>query len=391
MTQRAALTTCLSTVSSQTKAKFGAKLGQNVTMSTPLQFGVIGAGQIGHVACEEILRHPDARVTAASDLDSSRLERLAERFGIAERYLDPEALLSAESVDAVYIATPNVFHAPLALAALKQGKHVLLEKPFAMNAAEAESVVSAARESGRVFTVGMNQRFRPDVQRVRALVASGSLGNVYHAKAYWLRRAGIPKLGTWFGKKSLAGGGALLDIGVHMLDLALHVTDNFRPVSVSGHVQTVFGQRGLGEGGWGYSDVTENGFDVEDTASALIKLENGATLSLEVSWAAHQAENTRWNLELFGSEAGASCYPATLFRSGPEGDYVVQQELKGALRYPHASRFANFVNAILGREELAVTAEQALVVQRVLDAIYESSKSGREVAVGSVNAAARTG
>jgi predicted dehydrogenase len=390
MTQRAALTTCLSTISNQTTERFGAKLGRNGTMSNPLRFGVIGAGQIGHVACEEILRHPDARVTAASDLDSARLERLAERFTIGERFLDPEALLTSDSVDAVYIATPNVFHAPLAIAALQNGKHVLLEKPFAMNAAEADRVVHAARESGRVFTVGMNQRFRADVQRVRALVASGSLGNVYHAKAYWLRRTGIPKLGTWFGKKSLAGGGALLDIGVHMLDLALHVTDNFRPISVSGHVQTVFGQRGLGEGGWGYSDATENGFDVEDTASALIKLENGATLALEVSWAAHQAENTRWNLELFGSDAGASCYPATLYRSGHDGDYVVQQELKGALRYPHASRFANFVNAILGREELCVTAEQALIVQRVIDAVYESSATGREVSLGGVSADART-
>jgi predicted dehydrogenase len=359
-------------------------------MSTPLRIGVIGAGQIGHIACEEILRHPEARVTAASDLDSARLDRLAERFAIGERFLDPEALLASDAVDAVYIATPNVFHAPLALAALKEGKHVLLEKPFAMNAAEAESVVAAARKAERVFTVGMNQRFRADVQRVRGLVASGSLGNVYHAKAYWLRRAGIPKLGTWFGKRSLAGGGALLDIGVHMLDLALHVTDNFRPVAVSGHVQTVFGQRGLGEGGWGYSDVTENGFDVEDTASALIKFENGATLALEVSWAAHQADNTRWNLELFGSDAGASCYPATLYRSGHDGDYVVQQEIKGALRYPHASRFANFVNAILGREELCVTAEQALVVQRILDAIYESSASGREVLLGGFSADART-
>jgi predicted dehydrogenase len=360
-------------------------------MNHPVNIGVIGAGQIGHIACEEILRHPDARVTAVADLDSARLERLAERFGIGARFLDPEALLASDAVDAVYIATPNVFHAPLSLAALQQGKHVLLEKPFAMNTEEAERVVARARESGRVFTVGMNQRFRPDVQRVRALVASGSLGDVYHAKAYWLRRTGIPKLGTWFGKKSLAGGGALLDIGVHMLDVALYVTDHFRPLSVSGRVQTIFGQRGLGEGGWGYSDRTEDGFDVEDTASALIKLENGSTLALEVSWAVHQAEASRQNLELFGSEAGASCYPATLFKSGRDGDYLVQQDLKGPLRYPHANRFANFVNAILGREELCVTPEQALVVQRIIDAVYESSASGREIVLGELSDGARTG
>ena len=345
-----------------------------------VRLGVVGAGQISHVACEEIARHPDARVVAAADLHEARLGELCEKFGVERRYLDPEALFADPEVDGVYIATPNVYHAPLALAALQQGKHVILEKPFAMNAAEAEAVIACAAEHRRVFTVGMNQRFREDSQKVRELVRRGDLGTVYHSKAFWLRRAGIPKLGTWFGKKALSGGGSLLDIGVHLLDLALFVADRFDPVSVCGQTYSEFGPRGLGEGGWGYSDRSETGFDVEDFATALIKFRSGATLTLDVSWALHQRDGNRMNVLVHGSEAGAGLYPGELYRFGkPEEDYQVIGDLDVAVPFPHESRFHNFVNALLGREALCVSPEQALCVQRILDAIYESTRSGKEV------------
>jgi predicted dehydrogenase len=345
-----------------------------------VRLGIVGAGQIGHIACEEIGKHADAVVVAAADVHAQRLDELARRFGIARTYLDAEALFADAEVDGVYIATPNVHHAPLALSALRLGKHVILEKPFAMNAAEAESVVACAAAEKRVFTVGMNQRFRTDSQKIRELVRRGDLGNVYHSKAFWLRRAGIPKLGTWFGKKELSGGGSLLDIGVHLLDLALYVTDRFDPVSVSGQTYSEFGPRGLGEGGWGLSDRSENVFDVDDSATALIKFENGTTLTLDVSWALHQSEGNRMNVLLHGSEGGAGLYPAELYRHGSEkGEYRVTQNPPIATGLAHDNRFHNFINVLLGREELCVTPEQALCVQRVLDAIYESSRTGREV------------
>jgi predicted dehydrogenase len=294
-------------------------------------------------------------------------------------YADNKALLADPEVQAVFIATPNAFHAPLALRALAAGKHVLVEKPFATNATEAEAVVNAAARAGKLLSVGMNQRFLPDAQRIARLVRAGELGHVYHAKAFWFRRAGIPKLGTWFGSKSLAGGGALYDIGVHLLDLALFVMDRFEPVSVSGQTYTNFGQRGLGEGGWGLSERSHQDFDVEDGATALLRFRDGATLSLDVSWAIHQKEDDRMNVTLHGTEAGAGCYPGELYRSGPERAYEVTALAETPLDYPHQNRFHNFIGAVLGDESLCVSPQQALAVQRILDAIYESSRLGREV------------
>ncbi len=349
-------------------------------MPAELRFGVLGAGQISRVACQEINRHAAARVVAASDPNPERLSELSAGLGGLRTYADNEALLADPELDAVFIATPNAFHAPLALGALAAGKHVFVEKPFATNASDAAAVVEQAERTGKLLSVGMNQRFRPDSQRVRQLVRDGELGHVYHAKAFWFRRAGIPKLGTWFSKKSLAGGGALYDIGVHLLDLALFVIDDFAPVSVSGQVYTTFGQRGIGEGSWGLSDRQHTEFDVDDSATALLRFANGATLTLDVSWAIHQKEPDRMNVVVHGSEAGAGCYPGELHRfSAENAGYESAKLAESQLDYPHANRFHNFIGAVLGTEKLCVSPAQALAVQRILDAIYESSRLGREV------------
>ncbi len=349
-------------------------------MSRQLRFGVVGAGQISRFACQEINRHAHAKVVAASDPSAERLGELSNSLGGVRTFADNERLLSDAEVDAVFIATPNAFHAPLARRALEQGKHVIVEKPFATNATEAAEVVELAARVGKLFSVGMNQRFRPESQRVAQLVRQGQLGDIYHAKAFWMRRSGIPKLGTWFGKQALAGGGALYDIGVHLLDLALFVMNRFEPVSVTGQVYTSFGQRGLGEGSWGLSERSHPEFDVDDGATAMLRFADGATLGLDVSWAIHQKEPERMNVTLHGSEAGAGLYPGELYRFGSQkGVYETSTLADTPLDYPHANRFHNFVGAVLGTEQLCVTPAQALSVQRILDAIYESSRSGSTV------------
>jgi predicted dehydrogenase len=356
-------------------------------MAARLRFGVLGAGQISRIACQEINRHPAARVVAAADPHPERLAELATTLGGLCSYADNESLLADPTLDVVFIATPNAFHAPLAQRALELGKHVIVEKPFATNAGEARATIEQAERSGKLLSVGMNQRFRPESQRVAALVQSGALGRVYHAKAFWFRRAGIPKLGTWFGKQSLAGGGALYDIGVHLLDLALFAMNRFEPSSVTGQVYTTFGSRGLGEGGWGLSDRAHQGFDVDDGATALVRFADGATLTLDVSWAIHQKEPDRMNVVLHGTEAGAGLYPGELYRFGSEpGVYQTCTLAETPLDYPHQNRFHNFINAILGTETLCVSPTQALSVQRILDAIYESSRSGREVVLSPASA-----
>lgn len=345
-----------------------------------LNFGFIGAGQISVNSAAKVNEHPRARVLAAHDLSDERLRELCDANGIERRYASRHDLLADGDIDAVYIAVPNVFHAPFAIEALRAGKHVLLDKPFALNLAEAEEVVSTARESGKIFTLGMNQRFSAGVQTVRALVEGGTLGEVYHAKATWLRREGIPRLGTWFGSRELAGAGCLFDIGVHMLDVCLYVIDNFDPVSVSGATYTKFGNRGLGEGGWGLSDRAKTDFNVDDFASALIKFRDGATVSLDVAWACHMEERGRVGTEIFGTEAGATTHPAKIFRRDPaRGEYEVAENPPAGIRFPHECRFTNFINHICEGEDLCVTIGQALAVQKILDAVSVSCVTGREV------------
>ena len=346
-----------------------------------VRFGFIGAGAIAHYAAADVLSHPHAKLIAIHDLHMGRLNMLQKKHSIKFAHEAAEELLANKSVDAVYIAVPNKFHIPLTIQALKAGKHVILEKPFAMNAAEAEKAIATAKAAGLVLNVSMNQRFSADSQKIKHLVEKGVLGDIYHAKAYWMRRTGIPKLGTWFGNKKVAGGGSLYDIGVHMLDLCLYTINNFEPVSVVGATYTKFGNRGLAEGGWGMSDPINAPFDVDDFASAFIRFANGATVVLDTSWACHQADWNRDNVHIFGTEAGATVRPARLFRADPRppASYEVLDDLQVALKMPHQNRFHNFINHLRGEEELCVTTRQALVVQKILDGIAESNRTGKEV------------
>ena len=348
-----------------------------------VRFGFVGAGQIAYHAADAILRHPHAKLVAVQEPHLERRETLRKKHSMEFGHEAVEELLENKSVDAVYIAVPNKFHVPLAIQCLEAGKHVILEKPFAMNAKEAQEAIAAAEKAGVVLMIGMNQRFTSDSQKIKQLVEDGVLGEIYHAKATWLRRTGIPKLGTWFGNKAIAGGGSLYDIGVHMLDLCLYTIGNFEPVSVVGATYTKFGNRGLGEGGWGLSDRVETAFDVDDFASAFIRFKNGATVTLDTAWACHQAEGSKENVQIFGTEAGATLRPAKLFRggSGAPVNYEIVDELNVKLKMPHQERFHNFINHLRGEEELCVTTAQALVVQKILDAIAESNRTAREVLI----------
>jgi len=350
-------------------------------MQAPIRFGFVGAGQIAHNSVDQVNSHPDGKAVAVTDTNFERAQHLCEEKQVPHACQSAEELFARDDVDAVYIAVPNKFHAPLAVQALKAGKHVLLEKPFAINYAEAKEVIDTANATGKVFSLGMNYRMRPEVQKARAVIETGVLGEIYHGKAWWFRRKGIPKLGTWFGNKALAGGGCLYDIGVHYLDLVLYLMGEFKPVSVSGMTYTKFGNRGAGEGGWGMSDRSDIQFDVDDFASALIRLESGATVTLDVAWACHTEQAHLKDIRVFGSEAGMLGDPCQLFKQNIDtGEYEVTTEFEVEIPFPHGNRFHNLINHLLGREPLSTTHEQALAVQKILDAIAESAATGKEVA-----------
>jgi predicted dehydrogenase len=348
-----------------------------------VKFGAIGAGMISQSGFDGLTASGSAEVVAVADIHAGRAKEYADRNKVKKYYTEAASIIKDDSIDAVYIALPNALHVPMAVAALEAGKHVILDKPFALNFAEATKVADAVKKTGKLFMLGMNQRFAEGPQRIKALVDRGYFGDIYAVGAYWRRRGGIPRLGTWFGNKAGAGGGCMLDIGVHMLDLALYTIGNFEVESVSGSIFTRFGDRGLGEGGWGISDRENPSFDVDDFATAFIRLKGGVVLNLNVSWAAHQKEIDIHNVDLHGTTAGASLYPGEVYSydSTAKANFDMS-DLKIDIKYPHCDRFVNFVRAILGEEAPGVTIDQALAVQRTLDAVYQSAEEGREIRLG---------
>jgi predicted dehydrogenase len=348
-------------------------------MPTPLRFGVVGAGAIGVHHLEAIRRCPRAQLVALAEISPQRRAEAAAKFQIPQTFADYRQMLRAVELDAVSIALPNYLHAPVALAALQAGKHVHLDKPFAMNLREAERVVAAARKHKRVFMVGQNQRFSREAQTLKLCIEKGLLGDIYHGRAWWIRRAGIPRIGSWFTQQKYAGGGCVLDIGVHMLDLCLHLMGNFQPETVTGITHQRFGKRGLGNGGWGKSEIDPRlPFDVDDYAAAFIKLKGGASVILEVAWACYDA-NPNHGVQVYGTEGGGSVFPAKYTRRATNVDgyeVVSPQEVK--VPYPE-ERLHHFVDCVLDGKPPLVLPAQSLAVQRILDAIYRSAATGREV------------
>jgi len=345
-----------------------------------LKFGIIGAGMISQTGFQGLTASGSAEVVAIADHHAGRAQAYAEKNKIGRVHTDPQDILRDPSIDGVYIALPNALHAPMAEAALRAGKHVILDKPFALNLGEAKRVQTAVNETGKHFMLGMNQRFAEGPQKIKALMDQNYFGEVYAVNAYWRRRSGIPKQGTWFGHRARSGGGCLLDIGVHMLDLSLHTLGNFEVEAVSGAVFSKIGPQGYGHGAWGWSDDEKLAFDVDDLSMALIRLRGGAVVQLGISWACHQKENDRYNVELHGTQGGATLYPGEVYKHDPaaRAGYEISN-LKTPIAWPHCDRFVNFVRSIEGKEKPGVSLEEALKVQATLDALYLSARDGREI------------
>jgi len=337
--------------------------------------GVIGLG-MGLNHARHYRRCPQAELIALCDLDEKRRRDAQVEFGPQVRVLPRlEELLALPDLEAVSIAVPNFLHAPLTLQALRAGKHVLCEKPLAMNAAEAAEMVRVARSLGRKLMVHFNVRFTPAVVAVKAAVDAGALGPIYYARSVWHRNRGIPGLGGWFTSRDRSGGGALIDLGVHRLDLAMYLMGLPRPVSVSGVTYSQLGAR--------LAAREEKPFDVDDLAAAFIRFDNGAALTLETSWASNTPlREDQWT-QFLGLEGGALIrnlhegyeFEALLFR---DVDGEVQQKTLPLPSDPPSAQ-AHFVECIREDREPSATGEQGVTVMRILDAIYESARTGAEV------------
>ncbi len=353
---------------------------KTVRRKRQFKIAVIGAGSISQDHLAGFKQHPAAFVAAIAEVSPKRGREAADKHGVPEVVTDYRELLRRPDIDAVSIAVPNYLHARVALDALRAGKHVLLEKPMATNARDAAKLVAEAGKRRVLLMVGQNFRFGAETQTAKQIIEKGALGDVYHARTSWIRRAGIPRIGSWFTQRRFAGGGCTYDIGVHALDRCLHLLGEFEAAAVSGQTFAKFGPRGLGNGGWGKSEIDPKApFDVDDFSVALIKMRSGRTVILESAWAAHGPQVDANSTQLFGTEAGLSLPPIQLFRQAPTG-YMAESV---SLLPPRVStnRMVHFVDCLLGKAEPLVKPSESLAVQKILDAIYVSASTGREVRI----------
>ncbi len=355
-----------------------------------LRVGIIGCGA-GIFHLEGYSEDPRAEIVALAGLDTDRCRKLAAQFNVPSIYGHYQDLLARDDIEAVSLAVPNNLHLPMALAAFEAGKHVLVEKPIARTAAEGEEMVAAAKKAGKLLGVAFNRRARHDVQLVHQAVKNGEFGRIYYAKAFWMRRSGIPGMGTWFTKKEGAGGGPLIDLGVHVLDMALYMMGNPGVVAVSAATYAELGPQGKGawRGARFHVDVNQP-YEVEDLATALIRLEGGATLQLETSWAAYTSAGDDFGVSLFGNSGGAEIFAKdyaltdTLrvfgeFAGIPADSSPRLQKISG-----HTEIIKAFVTSILTGAPFSPSGEEGVERARLIDAIYRSAELGREITIDEV-------
>ena len=350
-------------------------------MSKKVKVGIIGMGAIGCVHASSYKALGSARVQAVCDIDPERLERRANEFGAEGRFTDYRQLLKTD-VEAVSVCVGNALHREVAVAALKAGKHVLLEKPMAMNAAEARQILAAAGKARKVLQIGMVNRQRPDSQVLREYVKGGHLGKVYHMRCVLIRRRGIPGLGGWFTTKELSGGGPLIDVGVHWFDAAMWLSDHWKPTSVSAMTYAKFGadmKNYKFVRMWAGPPKYDGTFNVEDYSTGLVRFADGATMAFEICWAANAKDESY--VEILGDKGGARLFasePLTIYteHNGRLADIQPKFDDTDNRFQVQAEKF---VQSCLGKCPPAATGPQGLVVMQLIDAIYASSLRGKEI------------
>ena len=363
------------------------ELGKESDMTKIIKAGVVGCGGIANGKhLPAIKRNGKIELVAFCDLIKERAEKAKEEYGTpdARVYTDYKDLVK-EDVDVVYVLTPNNAHAPVSIAAMKAGKHVMCEKPMAKTYAEAKEMVETAKETGKILTIGYQNRYRADSQYLKSVCEADELGEIYYAKAHAIRRRAVPTWGVFLDEEK-QGGGPLIDIGTHALDLTLWMMNNYEPASVTGSTYRKLADQTQTGNAWGDWDPEK--FTVEDSAFGFIKMKNGATIVLEASWALNSLEVDEAKTSLCGTKAGADMKDGLRINRVHHGRQCVEKPDLGAggvafydgtEEKPADIEAEVFYNAVTKGTPLTVEPEQALVVTQLLEAIYESAKTGKTI------------
>ncbi len=350
-----------------------------------LKIAVIGVGNISENHIKGYLTHPEVELYAFCDINKDTLEKKGEKHGVTRLYTDEATMLKElPEIDAVSVCTWNNGHAPATIMALNAGKHVLCEKPMALNATEAQAMIDAAKKNNRKLMVGFVRRFGNDADITKSFIDAGNLGDIYYAKATYLRRNGCP--GGWFADKSRSGGGPLIDLGVHVIDLVRFLMGGPKPVSVFGATFSGMGKREALKDKPGYiaTGASEKDVhDVEDMATALIRFDNGAVLSVEASFNMHIKKDTG-NIQLFGTNGGSTLSPEFELFTEVNG-YLADLSLVRPTALSFDGLFEReihyFVDSLIEDRDLSSIAEDGCTLMKILDAIYESASTGHEVVI----------
>ena len=357
-------------------------------MKETIQIGIIGTGGIANGKHMPSLAKVDGvEMTAFCDIEEGKALSAAARYGTpgAKVYTDYTALLKDPAIDVVHVLTANDSHAEITIAALEAGKHVMCEKPMAKKAADARRMLEAAQRTGKKLTIGYQTRHTAESQYLKAVCEAGELGDIYFGKAHAIRRRAVPTWGVFLDAEK-QGGGPLIDIGTHALDLTLWMMNNYEPKSVVGNTYRKLGDNPHAANAWGPWDPTK--FTVEDSAFGFITMKNGATIILESSWAINLLDSREAQCTLAGSKAGADMQHglringeknATLYVNNVQfdGGGVAFYEAKTTdAAYEEAKAW---INAVRNDTPPVVLPEQALVVSEILEAIYDSAKTGETI------------
>lgn len=354
---------------------------------TPIRVGVIGLGFGGETHLKSYRQLPNVEVVALAGLEEDKLAALGATYQVPHLYREYQDLLERDDLDAVSIGVPNYLHAPIAITALRRGMHVLCEKPLASTRQEAEEMVQVATESNRVLQVVFNHRMRADVQTLKQYIDEGKLGHIYYAKASWMRRTGIPGKGSWFVNKDMSGGGPLIDLGVHVLDMALHLLGEPDAVTASASTYNELGRLGRGVDKRARKFGSGSVYNVEDLATAFIRLSTGGTLLLEACWASNSSAKDDFGVTLYGTDGGAEIkvsnynWEDTLHIFTDIADAPATIEPRLTRGEGHLAVVRNFIDIIASGNWSLYTGKEGLRRTKIIDACYASAMQGREVVI----------
>lgn len=356
--------------------------------STKVRIGIVGCGGIANGKhLPSLSRLKNIEIVGFCDIVEEKASSAAAKYGVKDAgvYTDYEKLLADTSIDVVHVCTPNDSHAAITIAALESGKHVMSEKPMAKRAADAKAMAETAKKTGKKLTVGYQSRHRTDSQYLYKAVRRGDLGEIYYAKAHAIRRRGVPTWGVFLDEEK-QGGGPLIDIGTHALDLTLWLMDNYQPKVVLGSTFHKLSHKENAANAFGSWDPKL--FTVEDSAFGFITMQNGATIVLESSWALNTLQVDEAKTTLCGTEGGADMIGG--LRINGENfsrlyDTKIDTSAGGVAFFEgkaesDADREARlWIDAVINDTPPVVLPEQALVVSQILEAIYESASTGKAV------------